>query len=208
MSEDPIIHDLSRVDAYAQSRRRISLLEASWRPALAGAVASLAVSAAIWVVLPKISVHDYEVPRISYVPTEVPRITERNVSVDHIVPHDLPIPIPRIVEASPLARTPAERSFTGTEDWRASDIRGRILRADRNGFDIATEDRGEVFFSPAKLDASGKAVPNPAVRDEVTGLIGALARCSPLPIGTYACVALRRDGTEIAIAQTPVGAPL
>ena len=68
MTDEPDVHDYGRMDAFARSRQRVALLSASWRPMLAGAVASLAVSAAIWVVLPKVTYHDIEVPRISYAP--------------------------------------------------------------------------------------------------------------------------------------------
>ena len=112
-----------------------------------------------------------------------------------------------LTSASPLARTPEERSFTSTDDWRASDIRGRITRAVDNGFALQTETQGELEFDPAKIGPDGKVEPNPLVKDVVTGLVGDLAYCRPRPTGVFNCVALH-NGREVAIAQAPVGRPL
>jgi hypothetical protein len=93
------------------------------------------------------------------------------------------------------------------EDWRAADVRGRILREDRNGFILAT-DEGEKPFYPAKIGAGGKVEFDPSLKDVVTPFLGPLAFCRPTPIGVYQCTALAHDGREVAIPEVPIGAPL
>jgi hypothetical protein len=207
VTDDPTIHDLSRVDAYAASRRRIAVFNASWKPALAGAAASLAVSAAIWVVLPKFSTREVVVDHVVQKDVTVDHITPHDVVINNVIPRDVVVDIPRIVTPSPLARTPAEQSFTSTEDWRAADVRGRILREDRNGFILAT-DEGEKPFYPAKIGVGGKVEFDPSLKDVVTPFLGSLAFCRPTPIGVYQCTALAHDGREVAIPEVPIGAPL
>ena len=132
----------------------------------------------------------------------VDHVVPHDVQVDHVVTKDVTIEIPRIVEPAPLARTPAEEQFVGTESWRDAVIRGRILRPDHNGFVLMT-DAGEQSFYSAKIGAGGKIEPNLSVEDNVTPDIGDLARCNKLPIGTFACVALH-EGQEVFIRQTPI----
>lgn len=206
MTDGPELHDFSRLDAHMAARRRATVLHSLWRPVLAGAVASLAVSAAIWVVLPKVTVRDYEVPRISYVPTEVPRVTMRDVTADHVITRDVEIPIPRIVESrSPEPRSPEEKAFVGTRDWDTAIIRGRILRPEHNGFVLMT-DSGEQSFYPARIGADGKPELDPSAEDIVAPFIGDLARCNKLPVGIFACVA-EHEGEEVFIRQTPIAKP-
>ena len=206
MTDEPGVHDFSRLDAHLASVRRTALLHASWRPMLAGAVGAGLMIAAVALAAPRFAYREIEVPKISYRDAVVPNIVEHDVPVDHVVPHDVPVEIPRLVP-SPLARTPEERSFTSTDDWRASDIRGRITRAVDNGFALQTETQGELEFDPAKIGPDGKVEPNPLVKDVVTGLVGDLAYCRPRPTGVFNCVALH-NGREVAIAQAPVGRPL
>jgi hypothetical protein len=201
------VHDHSRVDAFMAARRRAMVLHSLWRPMLAGAVASLAVSAAIWVVLPKFSTREVVVDHVVQKDVTVDHITPHDVVINNVIPHDVVVDIPRVVEASPLARTPAEQSFTSTEDWRGADVRGRILREDRNGFILAT-DQGEKPFYPAKIGAGGKVEFDPSLKDVVTPFLGSLAFCRPTPIGVYQCTALAHDGREVAIPEVPIGAPL
>jgi hypothetical protein len=207
MSEDPVIQDLSRVDAYAASRRRVAVFNASWKPALAGAAASLAVSAAIWAVLPKFSVREVVVDHVVQKDVTVDHITPHDVVINNVIPHDVVVDIPRIITPSPLARGPAEESFTSTEDWRGADVRGRIEREQAGGFVLATEDRGEQLFRPARITPDGKVEPNTAVKDDVAGLIGDLAYCRPTPPGIFLCVALHA-GKEVVIPQVPLGKSL
>ena len=116
------------------------------KPMLAGAVASLAVSAAVWVVLPKFSTREVVADHVILRDVTADHVVPRDVPVDHVVPHETVIEIPRIVmtrpEPSPLARTPDERRFSASDDWTKADVRGRILRTNKNGFDLATEDKG------------------------------------------------------------------
>jgi hypothetical protein len=205
------IHDTSRLDAYMRSRQRVALLNAVWRPMLAGAAGAALVIAAVWVTLPKLSYRDVEIPRVSYKDAEVPRIVPHDVTVDHVIPHDVPIdiPIPRLVPAAPEAsaaapRTPEERRFEDGKDWQSSTIRGRIVREEPpNGFVLAT-DEGETAFFPARLGPEGRPQNNSAVRVSVRPFLGDLGYCSPLPVGTYHCVALHA-GVETQIPQIPVG---
>ncbi len=83
-------------------------------------------------------------------------------------------------------------------------IRGRILRPDGNGFVLMT-DAGEQSFYRAQIGFDGKIEFNPAAKDLVEPLIGDLARCNKLPVGTYTCVAAHQ-GREIVIPQVPIGA--
>jgi hypothetical protein len=194
--------DTSRLDAFLAARRRATVLHAIWRPVLAGAVASLAVSAAIWVILPKFSYREIEVPRVSYKDAEVPRLIPHDVQVDHVVSHDVPIDIPRIVAASPTPRSPEERAFVGAEGWKDAVIKGRILCPDRNGFVLMT-DEGEQSFYPARIGPGGKIELEPSVEDVVDPFIDDLGYCRKLPVGTYECVALHK-GREVIIRPTPI----
>ena len=184
-------HDFSRLDAYARARRRVALLNASWRPMLAGALGASLIIVAVWVAAPRFTTRE----------VVVDHVIPRDVTINNLIPHDIPIEIPRIVESSPLARTPAERKFVDTEGWRGADIRGRILRPDENGFVMQT-DEGEKSFYPAKLDAAGKVESNEGMKDVVAPYLGELAYCRPSQIGTYFCVALHA-GKEVPIPQVP-----
>jgi hypothetical protein len=204
MSAMDEIDDTSRTDAYAASRRRIGLLHASWRPMLAGALASLAVSAAIWAVLPRFEVRE----------VVVDRVVQHDVSVDHVIPRDVPIdiPIPRIAPAAPetsstAPRTPTERRFEAGKDWQDPSVvvRGRILRQDGRGFVLAT-DEGEQSFYPARIGPDGRPMANLAVKSFITPFLGDLCFCSRLPAGTFHCVALHA-GVETEIRQVPIAGP-
>jgi hypothetical protein len=82
VSNDAEVHDTSRIDAFMAARRRAMVLNAVWRPMLAGAAGAALVIGAVWVVLPKISVRE----------VVVDHVTPKDVSVDHVVPHDVPVP--------------------------------------------------------------------------------------------------------------------
>jgi hypothetical protein len=197
------IHDTSRLDSFMAARRRAMVLHAVWRLMAAGAVGAALVIGAVWVTLPKFTVRQVEIPKVSYREVEVPRITTRDVTVNNLVPHDLPVEIPRVVAApTPMARTPAEERFVETEGWKGAVIRGRILRPDKNGFVLLT-DEGEQGFYPATLDAAGKIEPNPSVEDRVENVINDLGYCRKQPIGTFNCTALH-DGREVEIQQEPI----
>ena len=98
-------------------------------------------------------------------------VVTRDVPINSPIPHDVPIEIPRIIvtapEPSPLARTPDERRFSASADWTKADVRGRIIRANKNGSDLATEDGREESFFPARLDAAGKVAPSEGMKDIV-----------------------------------------
>jgi hypothetical protein len=118
------------------------------------------------------------------------------------------IPIPRFVPAAPEAsatapRTPTERRFEQSEEWKGAIIKGRILREQPpNGF-VVGADAGEIPFFPAKLGPNGPE-PNPSMKDDMTGLIGLLGLCRKTPVNLFECVAVGKDGTETVIPQTPM----
>ena len=203
MTDGPEVHDFSRLDAHMASVRRTAWLHAAWRPTLAGAVASLAVSAAIWVVLPKVTYTSIEIPRARYVETEIPRLTPHDYELPHITTKNVQIPVPKIVEAQPFARTPDEERFVSSADWANADVRGRILRADKNGFDLTTEDGRETSFFPARIRPDGKVETNEGMRDIVEPFLNDLAVCRPMPTGVYLCIA-EHEGREIPIKQIPI----
>jgi hypothetical protein len=86
-------------------------------------------------------------------------------------------------------------------------VRGRILRPDGSGFVLLT-DEGEKGFYPAKIGSDGKIEANPAMRDDVSRVLGRLGFCRQTPTSAYACTALGHDGREVEIPQVPVGEPL
>lgn len=178
--------------------------------------------------IPNIELKPHDVPFDRFVPRDVP--------FDRFVPHEVPfeIAVPRIVEAapaSPLAatpvepqalagmgtstgvetltaapRSPEERAFVGTGEWRDAVVRGRIARADKNGFVVATDTGEEFGFWPARLNAVGKLELNPSQKDQVEGLLDDLVRCNRQPNRTYRCFALH-DGREVLVPQKPIGRP-
>jgi hypothetical protein len=193
------IHDTSRLDAFLASRRRATVLHALWRPMLAGAAASLAVSAAIWAVLPRFEVRNVEVPRISYRDAEVPHIVTRDVTLNNPVPHDVPIDIPRIVTAPRSAE-----EFEASPAFRDAGVHGRFAGPDRNGFRL---DSGQTFY-PARL-VNGQPELATDAKDDVSRLaIGDPIYCAPtVPAGLYNCHAFHRGRIE-EIAVLPTGRPL
>jgi hypothetical protein len=198
------IHDTSRLDAFMRSRQRVALLNAVWRPMLAGALGAALMIAAVYVTLPKLSYREIEVPRVSYKDAEVPRIVPHDVTVDHVVPHDVPIdiPIPRLVPAAPEASAAAPRSkeaFVASPEYRTAELSGRIAGAYGNGFRF--ED-GQTF-SPARI-VNDRIEQNEDVFDDISGLIGAPAYCSPLPNTLYVCRAWREGRGVVDIPVRPV----
>ena len=191
-------HDYSRVDSYLRSRRRVAFLHAVWKPLLAGAVGAALVIGAVAIAQPRFTTRE----------VVVDHVVQKDVAINNLVPHDVPIEIPRIVAATPAPATPEERSFVATPGWKGAVVRGRIERAEGNGFVMMLADGSETSFSPVKVAPGGKIEPDPSLKDDVSNAIGALARCNQLPIGTYACVALGHDGREALIPEIPVGAPL
>ena len=92
------IHDLSRVDAYARSRRRVAFLGAVWKPLLAGGVGAAIMAAtvmgSVWVILPKISTREVVIDRV------VQHDKPFDVYIPHAVPFDNYVPTPA---AAPVA---------------------------------------------------------------------------------------------------------
>ena len=92
------IHDLSRVDAYARSRRRVAFLGAVWKPLLAGGVGAAIMAAtvmgSVWVILPKISTREIVIDHV------VQRDKPFDVYIPHAVPFENYVPTPA---AAPVA---------------------------------------------------------------------------------------------------------
>jgi hypothetical protein len=194
LSDDPLI-DRSLVDNYLRSRHRVEVLNAAWKPALAGAAGAAAIIGAVvvgvWLATPRFSYRDIEIPRIVTKDLETPRAA---IS-------------PRAPSPSPEPRTPEERAFVGSPEWKGAVVRGRILRPERNGFALMTAD-GEQSFFPARIGPGGKVENDLSVVDEVDDLLGDLALCRKLPNATYRCAALTPGGGEVPIPVRPVGQPL
>jgi hypothetical protein len=200
-----IIHDDSEVtrlqDFYARQRElearaitRAAVLHAAWRPLLAGAIGAALVVAAVYVTLPKFGV--------------------REVTVDHIVPHDVEVPhiilkdvevqgrhpAPDIGPQAPYAaKTPEENKFVDKPEYKNATYRGRIVKS-RDGRELSFEDGKD--FHPAHWDnATGKMVydtDQTIISDE---FVGDLGMCTPEQghDGMWDCVAMH-NGVE-----TPLG---
>jgi hypothetical protein len=190
-------HDFSRVDSYLRSRSRVVFLHAVWRPLLAGAVGAALVIGAVAIAQPRFTTRE----------VIVDHVVQKDVAINNLIPHDIPIEIPRIVATTPSPTTPEERSFVATPGWKGAVVRGRIERAQGNGFVMLT-DTGEQSFSPAKIAPGGKIEPDPSLKDDVSAALGALAFCRQTPIGVFQCTALGHDGREAVIPEISVGAPL
>jgi hypothetical protein len=184
------IHDTSRLDAFMAARRRATVLNALWKPMLAGGLASLAVSAAIWVVLPKISYREIVVPRVAMRDVTVPNIVQRDVQVDHVVPRETIIEIPRIVSV-----TPTEKRFLDSPEFAAAPMRGRIVQPRHDGALSFDDGQDYAPTDPGKAADSGP-------------FIGLWGYCAPTADKTiFHCFALLRDGTVVPVPQKPAGRP-
>ena len=173
------IHDTSHLDRYLQTRQRVSLLNAIWRPMAAGAAGAALVIAAASVVL----------PRITYRDIEVPRITLRDVTVPNIITKDLEIPIPRVVAPPPpvaanppsppsdAPRTPEEQKFHDKPEYRDTAYHGRITKSvDGKAISFA----GGKSFWPAHWDSATHAtVADPDVALDSDPYVGDLGFCRP-----------------------------
>ena len=185
------IHDMSRVDAFMASRRRAMIFHSVWKPMLAGAVGAAIMAAtvigSVWVILPKITVHDVvvdhviqkDVPFDNHVPQEKP--------FDNFVPQTKPFDVPKpVADASPkpqlgpdspyAPKTPEEQKFTSKPEYKDATYRGRIVKS-RDGRSLSFEDGQD--FGPAHWDKEkGQMVddPLPIKSDE---FIGDLGMCVP-----------------------------
>jgi hypothetical protein len=172
------IHDTSHLDRYLQTRQRVSLLNASWRPMLAGAAGAALVVAAVYVTLPKFSVRE----------VTIDHITMRDVPFDSHVPQDKPFDnyIPRVIARPPIARnppppdapvTPAEKKFTETPDYRTAPYRGRIVKS-VDGVMLSFADGKNL--QPYRWDvATGTLVPVEGKAFDSDQFIGDIGMCTP-----------------------------
>jgi hypothetical protein len=210
-----IVHDESEVtrlqDFYARQRElearaiaRAAVLHASWRPLLAGAIGAALVVAAVYVTLPKFSV--------------------REVTVDHIVPHDVEVPhiilkdvevqgprasakhpAPNMGPQAPYAaKTPDENKFVEQPEYKTAKYHGRIVKS-RDGHELSFED-GMDFHPGHWDDATGKIVWDPTNAILSDELIGDLGMCVPQKghPGMWDCTALH-NGQVITVTGDKAG---
>jgi hypothetical protein len=204
------IHDTSHLDRYLQTRQRVSLLNASWRPMLAGAAGAALVVATVWVAS----------PRFHYNDIEVPRITMRDVVVPNIVTKDVEIPtpkfVPRVIAPPPIARnpprsdapkTPEEQKFHDRPEYKDAIYRGRIVKS-RDGHVLSFQDGRD--FNPAHWDdAAGKIVYDPDQVIPSDEFVGDLGMCVPEKgrEGMWDCTAMH-NGVEVHISGDDNGSPV
>jgi hypothetical protein len=225
------IHDMSRVDAFMATRRRAMIFHSVWKPMLAGAVGAALIVGAVWVASPRLHFNEIDVPRITLKDVTVDHVVTRDVPVDHVIPHDVTVEVPHIVlkdvpvpvptpgpqayappsDPTPAPRTPAEKKLEESKGWKDAVVHGRLVRADKNGFILMTDD-GEQSFYPATRDANGDTVANESVRDDVDPFIGDLGYCREdshadnVAKQHFTCTALH-NGREQTIRQVPYVAP-
>jgi hypothetical protein len=178
-----IVHDDSEVtrlqDFYARQRElearaitRAAVLHAAWRPLLAGAVGAALVVAAVYVTLPKFSVREVTVDHIVPHDVEVPRIILKDVEVQgrHLAPDMGP-------RAPYAAKTPEENKFVDKSEYKNATYRGRIVKS-RDGHELSFEDGMD--FHPAHWDdAAGKMVYDTDAVILSDEFIGDLGMCVP-----------------------------
>ena len=204
MSDDPVI-DRSHVDNYLRSRHRVEVLNASWKPALAGATGAVAIIGAVvvgvWVAT----------PRFTYREIEIPRVTMRDVTVPNIILKDVETPVPRIVTPPPVAanspkadapRTPSEKKFTETPAYKRAIYRGRIIRS-TDGLALSFAG-GRDFWPYHWDDATGTSAPTPGRAMDSDPFVGLLGLCVPQMEHPelWECRALK-DGVEVPILDKP-----
>jgi hypothetical protein len=192
MLDHPPLLDYSRMDAFATSRRRVSLLKAVALPMLAGAVGAALVIAAVHVALPKFSTRE----------VVIDRVIQHDVAVDHVIPHDvtIDIPIPRLVPAPAATAPRSKEAFVASPEYRAAPLSGIIEAPWKNGF-VFEDGR---TFTPWRIDAFGHPEPAEDAWDDVSGLIGAPAYCEPQPTGLFICQAWREGRGVVDIPVRPV----
>jgi hypothetical protein len=189
---DPEIHDRSRVDAYAATRRRAMLLHSVWRPMLAGAVGAALVIAAVAIAQPRFTARE----------VVVDHVVEKDVAINNPVPHDVPInnPIPHdVVIEVPQFETPAERAFTERPEYQDAPYHGRIVASRGHGA-LSFAD-GKDFF-PAHWDAAtSQSVLDPERAFASEPFVGDLGMCrQDLGTSLWMCTALH-NGREAPIVH-------
>jgi hypothetical protein len=200
------IHDHTRVDAFMAARRRAMVLHSLWRPMLAGAVGAGLIIAAVAIAQPRFTTREVIVDHVVQKDVSVDHVVPRDVTINNLIPKDIEITIPRI--ATPAPTTPEERTFVATPGWKGAVVRGRIERAEGNGFVMMLADGSETSFSPVRIAPGGKIEPDPSLKDDVSAVLGALAFCRQTPIGVFRCTALGHDGREAEIPEISIGRPL
>ena len=170
-------------DAAAYSTRaaaKAMVLHSIWRPLLAGAAGAALVVGCVWVTLPKISYREIEIPRVTMRDVTVPNIILKDVEISR----DVPMPGPQVSAKPPvpadLPKTPAEKKFTETPEYKNAIYRGRIVKSvDGRAVSFA---EGKSFW-PARWDSTIRAaVDDPDVAlesDPYVGLLGSRHALTP-----------------------------
>jgi hypothetical protein len=203
------IHDLSRLDAFMAARRRAMVLHSAWRPMLAGAAGAALVVAAVWVTLPKFSVRDVvvdhvvtrDLPLNNPVPRDVPfdNHVPQNKPFDNFVPRNVPGPVAANPPSPPsdAPKTPDERKFIETPEYKNAFYRGRIV-ASRDGRLLSFADGTNL--GPAHWDKkSSQSVFDADEAFDTDALVGLLAACVLDEHALWHCNAMQRNGQEITI---------
>jgi hypothetical protein len=202
---------MSRVDSFIASRRRAMIFHSVWKPMLAGAVGAAIMAAtvigSVWVILPKISVHDVVVDHV--VPKDVPfdLPVPQTKPFDNYVPQaklfDVPkptpqttLPPPKTAESAPPA-TPAEKKFVSRPEYESAEFKGRLVY-DKDGY--IRFDNGR-FFVPPSHDKNEMAVeddystPDPDLMYDTARFWGDLAFCNKIPAKKYEmkCLVIHND---------------
>jgi hypothetical protein len=227
MTDEPAVHDFSRLDAHMASVRRTALLHASWRPMLAGAAGATLVVAAVYVALPKFSVHEVTVDHVVIRDVPINNLVPHDVPVNNLIPHDVAVEIPRIIlkdvptpgpsaSAKPpapiapptmgpqspyAARTPDERKFVDKPEYKDAAYHGRIVKS-RDSHELSFADGQDVHT--AHWDGA-KVVFDPDASFTTDPYVGDLGECTTDKHGMWSCKALH-DGQEVYITDKPEAA--
>ena len=209
------IEDHTRVDKFMQARRRAMVMSQIWKPMGMGAVGAALVIGAVWVILPKISYREVIVPRVTLKDVEVPTISLKPIIVPDITLKPIDIPVPATIPESnappaplpPLAppyaaRTPEEKPFVDTPEYRNAIYRGRIIHS-KDGKALYFED-GKLFIA-AHWDAdTHQVIGDPNIAIDSDPYVGDLGMCIEEKdhANFWNCTAMHH-GKEVNIPNKP-----
>jgi hypothetical protein len=184
------VEDHTRVDAFMAARRKAMIMSQLWKPALAGAIGATLIVAAVYVTLPKFTTREIIVdhviiqdkPFTNYVPQDKPfdNYTPKEIAPPIPVPATPPIaaapPAPLPPLAPPYAaKTPEEKPFVDSPEYRGAIYRGRIVRS-KDGKAIYFED-GKYFIAAHWDPDTHEVVGDPDIAIDSDPYIGDLAMC-------------------------------
>jgi hypothetical protein len=170
-----------------------AIFHSVWKPMLTGAVGAAIMAAtvigSVWVILPKISTREVVVDHVIQHDVPFDNHTPQDKPFDNYVPHpkpfDVPIPAPKpVAEAAPptmgpdspyAPKTPDERKFTQTPEYKTAEYHGRIVKSP-NGRSLWFEDGKN--FSPAHWDEhTGESTDDPDMAFDSEPFVGDLGMC-------------------------------